>query len=310
MVGSNLIEHPDSQLYKIFKPNSDELNLLDKDSIIKFLEKNNIEFIIHCAGLVAGIQFNIKYPYSSTTTNSYIGLNIIDAARIVSVPKLLNLASSCMYPKNRDEHLKETDILSGPLEPTNEGYAIAKILSTKLCEYISHENPNLLYKTLIPCNLYGRYDTYNEKFSHMIPAAISKIYNAKIMNHDHVEIWGDGKTKREFMPASELADLIWYSLKNFTFMPNILNAGLGVDYSIDEYYFAIAKILNYSGRFIHNLNAPDGMKRKVVSTKQLKSFGWKCKKNLNQGLEEAIEFYKDHILLRNQRKMKKDSYIS
>jgi GDP-L-fucose synthase len=310
MVGSNILEHPDSKLFTVHSPSSNELDLLDKKAIVEFLLKNKIEFIIHCAGLVAGIQFNIKYPYSATITNAYIGLNIIEAARTCSVSRMINLASSCMYPRDKNGYFLESDILGGPLEPTNEGYALAKIIITKVCNYISHEYKNCTYKTIVPCNLYGRYDTFNYHFSHMVPAAIQKIHNAVVKKLDNVEIWGDGNTRREFMLASELADLIWYAVKNFHSLPQVMNAGTGVDYSIKEYYQEIAKILNYKGKFSYNKDAPDGMRKKIVDVKLLNQFGWSSKKTLTDGLREAINFYKDFILLGQEKKMKKNFYIN
>jgi len=309
MVGSNIIEHPNSKLYKIFVPTSSELDLLNKKAISDYLKKNKISFIIHAAGLVAGIQFNIRYPYSATIINTNIGLNLIDAARTSNIFNLINIASSCMYPKDKNKHFLESEILDGKLEPTNEGYALAKIITTKLCDYISTEYKNYSYKTIIPCNLYGRFDTFNSKYSHMVPAAIEKIYNAVSNNLDSVEIWGDGKTRREFMTASELADLIWYSVKNFNSMPPVVNAGTGIDYSIKEYYETIGELLNFKGKFVYNNNAPDGMRRKVVSTKLLKSFGWSYKKNLREGLKEAIDYYKNYYLKSKTKQMKKDAYL-
>ena len=309
MVGSNIIEHPDSKLYKVFTPTSSELDLLNRKAINGYLRKKKIEFIIHAAGLVAGIQFNIRYPYSATIINTNIGLNLIDAARTSNIFSLINIASSCMYPKDKNKHFLESEILDGKLEPTNEGYALAKIITTKLCNYISTEYKNYSYKTIIPCNLFGRYDTFNSKYSHMVPAAIEKIYNAVSNKLDTVEIWGDGKTRREFMAASELADFIWYSVKNFNSMPAIVNVGTGVDYSIKDYYVAISKLLKFKGKFKYNHNAPDGMRKKVVSTKLLKSFGWSSKKNLKDGLKEAIDYYINYYLKEKTKPMKKNAYI-
>jgi GDP-L-fucose synthase len=295
MCGQNILEHSSAKDYSILHPSSAELNLLNKRQIKDFLRQESPDFIIHTAGLVAGIQFNIKYPVNALVDNSYIGLNLITAAQEAGVSKLLNLASSCMYPRFGDNPLKETSILQGELEPTNEGYGLSKILSTRLCEYISQQHQGLEYKTLIPCNLFGRYDTFSLEFSHMIPAAIQKLHDAKSNNEKTVEIWGDGLARREFMSASDLADLVFYALRNFDDMPQNLNAGLGHDYSINEYYNAAAKVVGFDGGFVNDVTKPAGMKQKLVDVTLLRAFGWKHSLSLEQGLREAYDFYKETL---------------
>ena len=307
MCGKNILEHPSANKYEIFSPNSSELDLLDIDCITNYIKFNKPDLIIHTAGLVAGIQFNIKNPVRALVDNSYMGLNLIHAANTLGINQLLNFGSSCMYPRFGKNPLQESQILTGELEPTNEGYAIAKVLSTRLCEYINHENKNMLYKTLIPCNLYGRHDTFSLKFSHMIPAAIQKIHNAKIQNNNQVEIWVDGSTRREFMSSTDLADLVFYCIENFNDMPQNLNAGLGVDYNVNEYYNAAAKVIGYEGSFFHNLDRPVGMKQKLVDVSLLNSFGWKHKLSLEEGLKIGYDFYMNEY---NENKaMRKDIYI-
>jgi len=309
MCGSNILEHEKANKYSILCPTSTELNLLNYDDIRNFIKENRVDTIIHTAGLVAGIQFNIKYPVSALVHNAYIGLNLINAAREEGVPRLLNLATSCMYPRLGKNPLKETEILQGELEPTNEGYAIAKILSTRLCEYIAKESPEMSYKTLIPCNLFGRHDTFSLEFSHMIPAAIQKLHHAKQNGSPSVEIWGDGNARREFMSANDLADLVYYCIENLEVMPQNLNAGLGHDYSINEYYEAAADVIGYDGGFKHDLSKPVGMKQKLVDVTLLRKFGWKHKMSLRDGVAVAYKFFMKDIDRLEEKVRVKDSFV-
>ena len=208
MVGRNIIDHNESNNYKILSPKSSDLNLLNYKNIENFISDNRPDIIIHTAGVVGGIQANIDNPTKFLVENLQMGINILTASKKMNVKNFINLSSSCMYPRNSNIPLSEDKILTGELEPTNEGYALAKISTTKLCEYINSEDNSLLYKTIIPCNLYGKYDNFSNNSSHMIPAVIKKIHEAKKNNLEFVEIWGDGLASREFMYASDLSDFI------------------------------------------------------------------------------------------------------
>lgn len=290
MVGKNLIEYlQKTSVYTLTYPTSNELNLLDKQNVLNFVEKGEFDAIIHCAGLVGGIQANIQKPYSYINLNLQMGLNVIDSAVNCGVPKVINLGSSCMYPKDSEGNLKEEDILTGKLEPTNEGYAIAKIAISKLGEFAKREF-NLDYKTIIPCNLYGKYDKFDPENAHMIPAVIRKLHVAKSMNQD-AEIWGDGTARREFMYAEDLADFIKFALENYEQLESFTNVGLGYDYSILEYYQAIAGVIDFKGGFHFNLDKPSGMKRKLCSIEKQNSLGWSPKHSLKQGLSITNDYY-------------------
>jgi GDP-L-fucose synthase len=196
-----------------------------------------------------------------------------------------------MYPKDYDGLLTEELILTGPLEPTNEGYALAKIMIMKLGQYINKETEKNIFKTLVPCNLYGRWDKFSEKNSHMIPAVIRKIDNALKDQASLVEVWGSGNARREFMDAADLADFVFFTLENWDKIPDVINVGLGFDYSINDYYQTVSTILGYKGKFHHNLTKPEGMKRKLVSTKKCDDLGWKGKTSLEAGIIKTYEFY-------------------
>jgi len=295
MVGKNILEHNSAHNYDFLTPSSKELNLLNYQDVKNYIAFNQPDFIIHAAGKVGGIQANIKEPVSFLIDNIDMGRNIIMAAKSNNIKNLLNLSSSCMYPRNAENPLSESLILKGELEPTNEGYAIAKIMSTRLCEYIVKEDDSKNYKTVIPCNLYGKYDKFDPQNSHMIPAVISKIYQAKLSGSSEINIWGDGKSRREFMYTEDLADFIFYAITNFDKMPQNINVGLGHDYSINDYYIEIAAVLGYKGKFSHDLTKPTGMKQKLIDDTKLKEFGWKSKTTLTEGLIKTINYYKSKI---------------
>ncbi|CAC9497169.1 GDP-L-fucose synthetase (EC [uncultured Gammaproteobacteria bacterium] len=291
MVGSNIIKHSLAINHKILSPTSKELNLLNTENVHDYINIHNPDMVIHTAGIVGGIQANIARPVRFLVDNMYMGLNILMSAKDCGVKRFMNLGSSCMYPRNIQNPLSEDLILKGELEPTNEGYAIAKVASTRICEYINIEDSSFLYKTVIPCNLYGKYDKFNSKYSHMIPAVIKKINNAKNENKESVDIWGDGLARREFMYAGDFADFVFYAIDNFEKMPQNINVGLGHDYTIDEYYQKIASVVGYRGSFSHDLSRPTGMKQKLIDDTKLKEFGWKYKTELEQGIQQTYNYF-------------------
>ena len=291
MVGKNILEHNTAHNYDFLTPSSKELNLLNYQDVKNYIAFNQPDFIIHSAGKVGGIQANIKEPVSFLIDNIDMGRNIIMAAKENNIKNLLNLASSCMYPKDAVNPLSENLILKGELEPTNEGYAIAKIMSTRLCEYIVKEDNSKNYKTVIPCNLYGKYDKFHTKNSHLIPAVMRKIHNANLSGANEISIWGDGSARREFMYVEDLSDFIFYAITKFDKMPQNINVGLGYDYSINDYYSEIAKVLDYKGSFSHDLTKPIGMKQKLNNNTKQKEFGWKHKTTLKEGLIKTYKFY-------------------
>lgn len=291
MVGQNLLEHTAARKYEILAPSSKQLNLLDAAAVLHYLNDNKPDLIIHSAGVVGGIQANIANPVKFFAHNMQMALNVINGACQAGIKQLLNLGSSCMYPRNAVNPLAEEAVLTGELEPTNEGYALAKISAARLCDYISKENPEYSYKTIIPCNLYGRFDKFGAHNSHMIPAVIAKIDWAIQNQQTEVEIWGDGEARREFMYAGDLADFIYYVLPRFSELPQLLNVGLGHDYTINEYYQTVAEVLGFNGGFKHDLTKPVGMKQKLIDATKLHAFGWQAKTSLQQGIRQAYHYY-------------------
>ncbi|WP_239000307.1 GDP-L-fucose synthase family protein [Hyunsoonleella ulvae] len=296
MVGQNILHHIKTSEYTFLTPTRSELNLEKWQEVDAYIKTHEPELVIHAAGMVGGIQANIANPVDFLVKNLDMGRNIILAAQKNAVKSLINLSSSCMYPRLAQNPLKEEYILKGELEPTNEGYALAKIVTTRLCEYITRENKTFQYKTVIPCNLYGRYDKFSPKHSHMIPAVIKKIHEAKVNNEAEVEIWGDGKARREFMYAEDLADFIFYAIENFEDLPQNINVGLGKDCSINEYYKTIAEVIGYEGKFVHDTTKPVGMQQKLIDNTKLNTLGWRAKTSLKEGISETYEFYKNVVL--------------
>jgi len=295
MVGCNIIEHSGAHNHVILSPTSTELNLLDAESVQNYISVNKPDMVIHAAGIVGGIQANMAQPVKFLVDNMQMGLNILMSAKVCGVKKFMNLGSSCMYPRDASNPLSEDLILKGELEPTNEGYAIAKVASTRLCEYINREDKSYLFKTVIPCNLYGKYDKFDSEHSHMIPAVIRKINDAKKQNKKTVEIWGDGLARREFMYAADFTNFVYYAIDHFETMPQNINVGLGHDYTVNEYYQKIAKVVGYEGSFTHDLSRPTGMQQKLIDDTKLKNFGWKYQTTLDQGIQQAYDYFLEEV---------------
>ena len=290
LVGRNVAERL-SPGHEVLAPGRQELDLLDSEAVRRYISKRRPDAIVHCAGIVGGIQANIREPARFLVDNFELGKNVVMAAASVGVPWLLNLGSSCMYPREAPNPLKEEYVLTGELEPTNEGYAIAKVAIQRLCAYVGKETKGLSYKTLLPCNLYGKWDKFDPEHSHMLPAVIRKLYDAKKAGMPCVDIWGSGQARREFMYAGDLAEFIEFAMERFDSLPDLLNVGLGYDHSIDEYYTAVARIVGYTGSFSHDLDKPEGMAQKLVDITRLRSLGWKARTPLETGLELTYQYF-------------------
>ena len=295
MVGRNLRDHPAMAAFELLTPSSRELDLRNFASTEHYLQTHQPDMVIHAAGKVGGIQANMREPVGFLMDNLDMGRNIVWAARLAGIKQLINLGSSCMYPRGHDEPLEEEWVLKGGLEPTNEGYALAKVVTARLCDYIQREDSTFRYKTLIPCNIYGPHDKFDPAHSHLVPAIIHKIYQAKVLGHNSIDIWGDGTARREFMYAGDLSDAIVRAITHFDSVPSYMNIGLGHDHTINEYYQAAADVLGYTGNFTHDLTKPVGMARKLVSTQRQAAWGWTAQHSLRQGIEQTYLYYMNHL---------------
>lgn len=290
MVGSNLKIQSKNSGLNFFFPKRKEVDLNHKEQIYSYLDKfDTNSLIINLAGKVGGIKANMDNNYGFLTENTTINLNLIDCAFKSKKRFFLNISSSCIYPKDHSGLLTENDLLTSKLEPTNEGYALAKISALKACYYISSQS-DFTYKTIIPCNLYGPFDKFDEN-AHMIPAVIKRIYEAKKNGKNEIEMWGDGSARREFMYVEDFVDFLIYASNSFDKLPLIMNLGLGKDYSISQYYESIIKVINYQGKIKKNLNQPTGMKKKQVNPSFQKQLGWKPKVSLENGIKKTFNYF-------------------
>ena len=291
MVGQNIQAHKSAKNWDILAPTSAELDLTDPKVVRAYIKMNKPDLVIHAAGRVGGIQANIAHPVDFLDSNNVIGRNVIMGSWREGVQNLINLGSTCMYPAAAPNPLSEDMILTGSLEATNEGYALAKIMAMRLCDYINREDPKARFKTLIPCNLFGPHDKFDPKHSHLLPAIIHKVHQAKIEGAPNVEIWGNGTARREFMYAPDLADAVFRAASDIETCPELINIGLGHDFTINEYYSEVADVIDWQGKFIHDLTRPVGMDQKLCDTRRATEWGWSAPTSLHVGTEETYKFY-------------------
>ncbi len=294
MVGRSLQEHPGAATCRIVAPDSRNLDLTDRPAVMAAMAEQRPDLVIHAAGRVGGIQANMADPAAFLADNMDMGFNVVLAARDAGVPRLLNLGSSCMYPHDAPNPLIEESLGKGELEPTNEGYGLAKLAVARLCDFVSRGG-DLRYKTLIPCNLYGRHDKFDPRVSHLVPAIIRKLHEARESGAETVEIWGDGTARREFMLSDDLADGVWHAVRNFDTLPGLMNIGLGYDYSINEYYAEAAKVIGWSGTFVHDLDRPTGMKQKLLDVGRQTAFGWSPGTSLRDGVAATYAHFLEFL---------------
>ena len=290
LVGSAVIRRLTSQGYKnIITISRNKLDLRDQGEVFKFFQKKRIDAVINAAGHVGGIYANNKYKADFIYDNLAIQNNIIHACYKNKIKSLIFLGSSCIYPKNSKQPIKEKYLLTGELEKTNEPYAIAKIAGIKMCESYNFQYKTN-YKCLMPCNLYGPNDNYDLKTSHFFPALIVKALAAKKNKKNELNLWGSGKPKRELMYVDDLADACIYFLNKKT-KDSLINIGTGHEKSILEYAKFILKKINYKCMIILDKSKPDGTKRKIIDNSIASSYGWKPKINLDDGFELTLKSY-------------------
>lgn len=281
--------------HDVIAPSSAELDLLRPDAVEAAIRNIRPSLVIHAAGKVGGIAANQADQSEFLRANLVMGVTLVNAAAAGGVPRFLNIASSCIYPREAVNPLRETDLFSGRLEPTNEGYAMAKLVVLRLGEFLAAERPGFRCVSMIPCNLYGRWDHFEADRSHMVAAVIRKLHDAKLRDAKTVEIWGDGSARREFMLAADLAEFAGKAIGNFDRLPPRINVGMGRDHTVTEYYAAAAAVVGYEGDFVHNMTRPVGVRQKLVDTSVQESIGWAPRTSLEEGLEETYRFFLEHV---------------
>ena len=306
MVGRSLTNYLKKKEFgKIITASRKRLNLENYDKVNRFIKQKRPDIIINCAGRVGGILANSTFPTEFLNENIDIQSNLIKSSFKNKIDHFINLGSSCIYPKNSKQPIKEKYLLSSSLEKTNEAYALAKIVGLKMCEYYNQQYKKS-YFTLMPCNLYGPNDNFDLKNSHFIPALIKKIIHSKIKNKRSIEIWGTGKPKREVMHVDDLSSAIYFIIKkklnnnklllNYLKKSSLINVGSRNEYTIKQYAILITKLVKNKYKLVFNKSYPDGTKRKILDNSFMKKLGWKPKISLYKGLFDTIKWYKNNYL--------------
>jgi len=288
LVGSAIVRMLHRKGYtNILSTPSSHFDLRRQVDVERFFQTNQPEYVYLAAAKVGGIGANKDYPGHFIYDNLMIQSNIIEAARKFGVKKLVFLGSSCIYPKLCEQPIKEEYLLSGPLEPSNDSYAIAKIAGIKMCQAY-HQQYGFNAISLMPTNLYGPNDNFDLETSHVLPAMIAKYHHAKT----HVTLWGDGSAKREFLHVDDLAEACYTCMRDYN-SPDIINVGTGEDVTIKELSETISNIVGYSGQTNWDTSKPNGTPRKLLDVTKIKSLGWEPKISLEEGIKTTYQWYKD-----------------
>ena len=294
MVGSAIVRELKRQGYEnIITRTHSELDLIRQADVEKFFAEEKPEYVFLAAARVGGIAANAAAPADFMYQNMMIAMNVIRAAFDNGVKKLLYPGSSCIYPKFAAQPIKEESLLTGSIEPTNEGYAIAKISGVKFCEYLNRQyGANFI--SIMPTNVYGPNDNYDPQGSHVLPAMIRRFHEAKINRAESVTCWGDGSPLREFLYVDDLADLCVFLMNNYSGNETV-NAGSGIEVSIKELAETVARIIGYDGEIKWDTSKPNGTPRKLLDVSKTQKMGWKYKTELEDGIKLAYEDFLQRI---------------
>lgn len=302
MVGSAIVRHLQKLGYRnILTASREELDLLDQAQVQAYFKAHAIDQVYLAAAKVGGIQANNTYPADFIYQNLMIQANIIHAAHLADVDKLLFLGSSCIYPKHAEQPMREEALLTGTLEPTNEPYAIAKIAGIKLCESYNRQFGRD-YRSVMPTNLYGPHDNFHPQNSHVIPALLRRFHEAKLQGEKEVVVWGSGTPMREFLHVDdmaaasvhvmELGDSVYQA--NTSPMLSHINVGTGVDCTIRELAETVQRVIGFEGELTFDASKPDGTPRKLMDVSRLKALGWEASITLEEGLVDAYGWFIDN----------------
>jgi GDP-L-fucose synthase len=293
LVGSAIVRNLISKGYKnIYSAPRTHFDLRDQNDVEKYFEVNRPEYVFLAAAKVGGIKANSDYPAQFIRDNLQIQTNVIDAAYRHGVKKLVFLGSSCIYPKFATQPITEDQFMDGPLEPTNDAYAIAKIAGIRMCQAY-YQQYGFKAISLMPTNLYGPNDNFDLESSHVLPALIRRFHDAKELNSPYVECWGDGSAMREFLYVDDLAEACYTCMENYN-SPDIINIGTGEDVTIKELAETISNVVGYTGEIHWDISKPNGTPRKVLNIDKIKALGWELKINLQKGIELTYKWYKEN----------------
>jgi len=290
LVGSAILRLLQKQGYTnlVYKTRN-ELDLTDQTSVTAFFKQEKPDYVFLAAAKVGGIQANNTYPVDFIVDNIQIQTNIIKSSYENGVKKLLFMGSVCVYPKYADVPVKESSLLTGMLEPTNDAYAIAKIAGIKMCQAYRKQY-GVDYISTMPCNLYGVNDNFHPTNSHVLPALIRRFHEAKVNNLQEVVCWGDGSARREFLNADDVANASLFLMNNYS-SDDIINIGYGADYTIKEVVEIIKNVVGYNGTIVWDTTKPNGTPKRLLDSTKIFNLGWRPNVNLQYGVKEAYDWY-------------------
>ena len=278
---------------EVISSNRNDLNLFNEKDVKEYISKHRPDFIVNAAAKVGGILANDTFRADFILENLKININLLEAIIPYKNIKLINLGSSCIYPLNADNPIKEEYIMTGPLEKTNSPYAMAKLTAIELGNSISHQYGHNVIN-LMPTNLYGPYDNFDDKKSHVIPGLMGRMNRAKKEGLEKFEVWGTGNPLREFLYVDDLADAIFFIIKNDVTV-KLINIGSGEEVSIKQLVNLLQKTIDYKGEISFNTKYPDGNPRKLLDSKKINELGWKAQTNLEDGLAKTYDWYLNNI---------------
>ena len=297
LAGSALVRRLEKEGYsKLLTRSSSELDLRDQSAVNRFFAAEKPDYVFLAAAKVGGILANSSYPAQFLYDNLMIASNVIHASYHSGVKKLLNLGSSCIYPKLAPQPLQESALLTGPLEPTNRAYAVAKIAAIELCDSY-REQYGCDFVSAMPTNLYGPHDNFDLETSHVLPALLRKAHEAKLAHSPSLELWGSGRPKREFLHVDDLADACLYIMQNVS-EPGPINVGTGQDISILELAELIKDVVGFCGELSFDSSKPDGTPRKLLDVSRLSQLGWQARTGLREGVEQTYQWFKGNSVVR------------
>ncbi|MBL4844108.1 MAG: GDP-L-fucose synthase [Planctomycetes bacterium] len=276
----------------LLTPSSKELDLRDQSAVQAYFQAERPERVVHLAGHIGGIRASISRPVEFFYENLVMAMNVIHAAYEADAKRLLFIGSSCIYPRACPQPMAEDSLLTGSLEPTNEGYSIAKVAGIKLCEFLNRQH-GTDFLSLIPCNLYGPHDSFDSPDGHVVSSLLSRLHAAKLEQAPSVEIWGTGTTRREFLFVDDMADSICHFLERGRGESphEVFNVGTGQDLTIRSLAEKIKQVVGYEGELVFNPDKPDGMPRKCLDVARTSAHGWQAKIDVDQGLARAYAWY-------------------